>query len=128
LDKSRRFILVKFLKASFAINFIPQPFRPLTSLQELDLSWNGISDNQINFTDMWQLKNLSLAGNWFLFFPNFCDKNNKSIMPNLVELHLENSKIRQRSERVFLNVCYKVMSQLNFRYICANQADKHFRW
>jgi hypothetical protein len=47
----------------------------------------------INFTGMSQLKSLSLAGNWFLFFPNLCDKNNKSIIPNLVELNLENSKI-----------------------------------
>ena len=78
-------------------NFIAQikedTFRPLKSLQKLDLSWNGITDIGINFTGMSQLKNLGLAGNWFLFFPNFCDKNNKSIIPNLVELHLENSKI-----------------------------------
>jgi Leucine-rich repeat (LRR) protein len=78
-------------------NFIAQikedTFRPLKSLQKLDLSWNGITDIGINFTGMSQLKKLGLAGNWFLFFPNFCDKNNKSIIPNLVELHLENSKI-----------------------------------
>ena len=42
---------------------------------------------------MSQLKNLNLAGNWFFYFPNFCDKNNKSTIPNLVELNLENSKI-----------------------------------
>jgi Leucine-rich repeat (LRR) protein len=78
-------------------NFIAQikedTFRPLKSLQKLDLSWNGITDIGINLTGMSQLKNLGLAGNLFLFFPNFCDKNNKSIIPNLVELHLENSKI-----------------------------------
>jgi len=78
-------------------NFITQikedTFRPLKSLQKLDLSWNGIFDKRINFTGMSQLKKLYLAGNWFLFFPNFCDENNKSIIPNLVKLRLENSKI-----------------------------------
>jgi Leucine-rich repeat (LRR) protein len=53
---------------------------PLKSLQKLDLSWNGITDIGINFTGMSQLKKLGLAGNWFLFFPNFCDKNNSSIV------------------------------------------------
>ena len=49
-------------------------FRPLKSLQELDLSWNGITDIGINFTGMSQLKNLRLAGNWFFYFPNFVIK------------------------------------------------------
>jgi Leucine-rich repeat (LRR) protein len=90
-------ISTNITKIELTHNFIrhikEDTFRPLKSLQELDLSWNGITDIGINFTDMSQLKNLSLAGNWFLYFPNFCDKNNKSIIPNLVELHLENSKI-----------------------------------
>lgn len=68
-------------------------FRPLKSLQELDLSWNGISDGRIDFTGMPQLKKLFLSGNWFTYFPNFCDKNNKSIIPNLLQLQLDNSKI-----------------------------------
>jgi Leucine-rich repeat (LRR) protein len=90
-------ISTNITKIELTHNFIRQitedTFRPLKSLQELDLSWNGISDNRINFKGMSQLKKLSLAGNWFLYFPNFCDENNKSIIPNLVELHLEYSKI-----------------------------------
>ena len=90
-------ISTNITKIELTHNFIrhikEDTFRPLKSLQELDLSWNGITDIGINFTGISQLKYLSLTGNWFSFFPNFCDKNNKSIIPNLVELHLENSKI-----------------------------------
>ena len=97
-------------------------FRPLKSLQELDLSWNGIFDKQIDFTGMSQLKKLRLAGNWFLFFPNFCDKNNKSIIPNLVQLHLENSKILSLHKPITCldNLEHLNLAGLSLRLLYAN--------
>ena len=53
-------ISTNITKIELTHNFITQikedTFRPVKSLQELDLSWNGMSDIGINFTGMSQLK------------------------------------------------------------------------
>lgn len=86
-------------KVDFSFNYLPvldgSHFVKLQSLRTLDLSYNGINNQNYSFDGLQRITNLYLAGNWFLYFPNFTD------MQQLERLHMQNTKISHFEQRNF---------------------------
>eukprot|EP00105_Crassostrea_gigas_P042210 XP_019926358.1 PREDICTED: toll-like receptor 13 [Crassostrea gigas] len=99
-------------------------FSSLNQLRKLDVSYNGITENGVNFTGLENINDLVLDGNWFKEFPKFCDykfsnlstisfKNNKltefrssyfQCLTNLQALNLNGHAIRKLYNNTFTNL------------------------
>lgn len=75
-------------------------FKDLSNLRNLNLGWTGLSNRGSNFHGLSRVRKLNLTGTWFTRFPHFCDKNNRSLVPNLQYLDLDFSKINSLSNHI----------------------------
>ncbi|XP_062603040.1 toll-like receptor 13 [Saccostrea cucullata] len=82
-------------------------FKGLRCLKTLDVSFNGISENNYNFTGLENLKNLFLIGNWFKEFPKFCN----SSIKKLEKLHFQYNKLTEFRPSYFQ--CLSKLTYLN---------------
>ncbi|CAC5400298.1 TLR13 [Mytilus coruscus] len=85
-------------------------FANLPSLQQLDISWNSITDD-LQLSGLSNLTRLNLIGNYFNFVPNFCEYKLyklKTLLLSNTKLgtlkHLKNhTRCLNKLERLFLN-------------------------
>ena len=82
-------------------------FSDLPKLHTLDVSFNGITENEYNFSGLGNITNLFLSGNWFKDFPNFCPYKSW----NLSRLHFQYNKLTEFKPSYFQ--CLPHLTHLN---------------
>ncbi|XP_052072789.1 toll-like receptor 13 [Mytilus californianus] len=98
------------LSHSYLYPFDGTWFANLPSLQQLDISWNSITDD-LQLSGLSNLTRLNLIGNYFNFVPNFCEYKLyklKTLLLSNTKLgtlkHLKNhTRCLNKLERLFLN-------------------------
>lgn len=101
------------LSHSYLKPFSGQWFAGLDSLTDIDISWNSIGDNDLNFKGLNNLRWFSLIGNYLNYVPDFC----RGDLFKLETLLLSNTRLAHLKDLQNNTRCLKQLTTLHLNGI-----------